>query len=148
MPELSQPAQVFLLALLFIMGLYSLLVFAWQVKVLQGKAMTNVDGSVDSWHQQKIMYGMAFADVLIACPANIAGIVLVFVFPRWGFYLLALVSFWWVWANVMTTATSLKFEKPALTLNWVITFPFGAFIGLAYIIWSMLYFDIIYFKVP
>ncbi len=112
--------------------------------VLKGKAMKNPDGSVDDWHEQKTHYGMAFADVFLACPATIVGIVLVFVSPRWGYYLLALVSFWFVWANIMTTATSLRFEKPRINLVWFITFPFGSLLGLAYIVWTLVHFDNIY----
>jgi hypothetical protein len=106
--------------------------------------MDNPDGSSDDWHEQKILYGIAFADIFLACPASILGIVLVFVSPRWGFYLLALVSFWFVWANIMTTVTSLRFEKPKITLMWFIAFPFEILIGLAYIGWTLIHFDRIY----
>jgi len=58
--------------------------------------MPNPDGSVDDWHEQKTHYDIALADVFFACPVGIIGIILVFVFPRWGYYLLALVSFWFV----------------------------------------------------
>ena len=106
--------------------------------------MKNVDGSVDDWHQQRCHYGMAFADLFVACPVNVIGIVLIFVYPALGFYLLALVSFWWLWANVMTTATSLRFEKPEITAVWLLTFPFGALLGLAYIVWSFVHFEQIF----
>ena len=106
--------------------------------------MKNPDGSSDSWHEQKILYGIAVADLILACPATIAGIVLVFICPQWGYYLLTLVSFWFVWANIMTTVTSLRFEKPKISLNWFIAFPFGIFLGIAYIIWTIIHFDIIY----
>jgi hypothetical protein len=106
--------------------------------------MKNPDGSFDSWHEQKIHYGIAFADIFLACPVNIAGIVLVFVCSRWGCFLLTLVSFWWIWANTMTTTTSLKFEKPKITLNWIIAFPFGILVGLAYIVWTIVHFDTIF----
>jgi len=144
MQEFSLLSQVSLYALLALIGLYALLVLGWQVKVLKGKAMKNPDGSSDDWHQQKTHYGIAIADVFLACPAGIAGIFLVFVSPRWGYYLLALVSFWFVWANIMTTATSLRFEKPRITLNWFIVFPSGILLGLAYIVWTIVHFDIIY----
>lgn len=144
MSEFSLPVKVFVYSLITIMGIYSLLIFIWQIKVLQGRAMTNVDGSLDSWRQQKIMYGIAFADVLIACPANFAGITLLFYQPRWGFYLLALVGFWWLWANVMTTATSLKFEKPVMTISWFLIYPFGAIVGLCYLVFTFIHFDTIY----
>ncbi len=144
MQELSLFSQVSLYILMGIMGIICLLVWGWQIKVLKGKAMKNPDGSCDNWHEQKTHYGIAFADIFCACPINIAGIVLVFVSPRWGYYLLALVSFWWVWANTMTTSTSLRFEKPKINLNWIIVYPFGILVGLAYILWTILNFDTIY----
>ncbi|MCK5315290.1 MAG: hypothetical protein KAJ53_09220 [Anaerolineales bacterium] len=142
---LTSQSQISLYVLLALMGLFALLVLGWQIKILKGKAMKNPDGSTDDWHEQKTHYGIAVADVFLACPACIVGIILVFVSPRWGFYLLALVSFWFVWANLMTTATSLRFENPKLTLNWWITFPTGLLVGLVYILWTILHFDTIYF---
>ncbi len=127
------------------MGLVALILWGWQIMILRGKSFKNPDGSVDDWHEQTTHYGIAFADVFLACPANIAGIILVFVSPRWGYYLLALVSFWYVWANIMTTATSLRFHKPKITPMWFITFPLGTLVGLAYIIWTVVHFDAIYF---
>lgn len=144
MQELAPISQAILYVLLALIGLIALIVFGWQIQVLRGKAMNNADGSSDSWHEQKIFYGIAIADIFLACPLSIAGIVLVFVTPRWGYYLLALVSFWLVWANVMTTATSLRFEKPKITLNWFIVFPFGILVGLAYILWTLVHFDDLY----
>ncbi len=96
MPELSLFSQISLYVLLALIGILTLSLGYWQIMVLQGKAMQNPDGSFDDWHQQKILYGIAFADLFIACPASIIGIILVFVSPRWGYYLLALVSFWLV----------------------------------------------------
>lgn len=144
MQELSLISKVSLYLLLGIMGLICLIIWGWQFRVLKGKAMKNTDGSFDSWHEQKTFYGIAFADIFIACPTNIAGIVLVFASPRWGYYLLALVSFWWVWANIMTTSTSFRFEKPKITFNWIIAFPFGILVGVAYIVWTIVHFEIIY----
>jgi hypothetical protein len=144
MQELSSVSQVTLYLLLVLIGLLSLVIWGWQIQVLRGKDMKNPDGSADNWREQKIFYGIAVADVFLACPLSIIGIVLVFVSPRWGYYLLAWVSFWFVWANTMTTATSLRFEKPKITLNWLIVFPFGALVGLAYFVWTLLHFDIIY----
>lgn len=145
MQELSLLSQIGLYVLLALIGLLALIVWGWQIMVLRGKAMKNADGSSDDWHEQKTHYGIAVADIYLACPASIVGIVLVFVSPRWGHYLLAWVSFWFVWANIMTTATSLRFEKPRITLNWFVVFPFGALVGLAYIVWTIVHFDIIYF---
>ena len=144
MQDLSFLSQISLYLFLVIMGLYSLAVLVWQIMVLKGKAMKNTDGSFDNWNEQKTHYGIAYADSFLSCPANFIGIILVFVAPKWGFYLLALVSFWWVWANIMTTATSLRFEQPKMTLNWFFVFPFGILVGLAYIIWTVVHFDAIY----
>lgn len=68
----------------------------WQIKVLRGAAMRNPDGSVDDWHEQKTHYGIAFADVFLACPAGIVGILLIFIAPRGEYYLLGLERFWFV----------------------------------------------------
>ena len=145
MQELSLLSQIILYLLMALIGLYTLLVESWQILILEGKAMKNADGSSDDWHEQKTHYGIAFADVFLTGPASIAGIVLVFVSPRWGYYILSLISFWFVWANIMTTATSLRFEKPKTNLNWFMRTPFGIIIGLAYIAWTVVHFDTIYF---
>lgn len=144
MQELSFVSQIWLYVLLALIGVLALVIWGWQVVVLRGNAMNNPDGSSDDWHEQKILYGMAFADVFLACPASVAGIVLVFVSPRWGFYLLALVSFWFVWANIMSTVTSLRFERPKITVSWIIAFPLGILVGLAYIVWTLIHFDTIF----
>ena len=144
MQELSLFLQVCLYVIMGIMGLFCVVLWDWQIKVLKGKPMKNPDGSFDNWHEQKTHYGIAIADIFLACPVNIAGIILVFISPRWGYYLLALVTFWWIWANFMTTATSLRFEKPKITFMWFIVFPFGILVGLAYIIWTIVNFDIIF----
>lgn len=146
MQELSIFSQMSLYVLLALLGLQALIIWAWQVMVLRGKAMKNPDGSADDWHEQKTHYGIAFADVFLACPASAAGIVLIFIDSRWGYYLLALVSFWLVWANLMTTVTSLRFEKPKVTVKWFIAFPFGAVVGFAYLVWTVVHFDIIYIR--
>ncbi len=77
-------------------------IWDWQIMILKGKAIKNPDGSSDNWYEQKTHYGIAFADAFLACPVSIAGIILVLIGSRWEYYLLALVSFWLVWANVMT----------------------------------------------
>ncbi len=141
MQELSLLSQLSLYVLLALIGLLALIVWGWQIMVLRGKAMTNPDGTTDDWHAQKIFYGIAFADVFVACPASIAAIILMFVNPRWGYYLLIWISCWFVWANVMTTATSLRFEKPKFTLMWFIVFPFGTLVGLATMVWTILHME-------
>ena len=144
MPTLSTSSQITLYVLLALIGLLSLIVWGWQIQVLRGEEMNNPDGSADSWHEQKIFYGIAVADIFLACPLSFIGIVLVFVSSQWGYYLLAWVSFWFFWANIMTTTTSLRFEKPKITFTWLIVFPFGSLVGLAYFVWTLIHFDIIY----
>ncbi len=146
MLALSLFSKDVLYVLLTLIGLLSLIIWGWQIMILRGKVIKNPDGSSDGWQEQKTHYGIAVADVFLACPASIMGIILVFVSPRWGFYLLAMVSFWFVWANIMGTATSLRFESPKLTLNWWIVFPTGIFVGLAYILWTVIHFDVIYLR--
>lgn len=137
-------SQISLYVLLALTGLFSLLIFGWQIMILRGKAMRNPDGTTDDYHKQKTHFGIAFADVFLACPLSFIAIVLVFLNPRWGFYLLTMVAFWFVWANLMNTVTSLKFENPKLTLIWLIVYPTGIFIGLATILWTVIHFDIIF----
>ena len=74
--SITQTAQISLYVLLALLGLFSLLVFGWQIMILRGKAMNNPDGTVDDFHEQKTHYGIAFADVILACPAcmKIAGL--------------------------------------------------------------------------
>ena len=146
MQSLSLPSQITLYMLLALIGFFILITWGWQIQVLRGNDMKNPDGSADNWHQQKIFFGIAIADIFLACPLGVIGLVLIFLNPRWDHYLLAMVSFWFVWANIMTTATSLRFEKPKLTLNWWIVFPTGIFVGLAYILWTVAHFDAIYLR--
>ena len=144
MPELSLWSQISLYVLLALTGVLAVVILGAQYMVLIGKAMKNPDGSADDWHEQKMFYGISVADIFLACPLSIIGIVLVFVSPRWGIYLLTWVSFCFVWANIMTTATSLRFEKPKITISWFIVFPFGTLVGLAYFLWTLIHFDTIY----
>ena len=142
--EIPLISKVFLYIIIVIFGLLSIIVFGWQLMVLRGKSMNNPDGTVDAWRDQKLFYGIALADVIVAVPVTLVGIVLIFVGWRIGYYVTGLVSFWFLWTNVMTTATSLRFEKPKISLNWFIVFPFGALVALAYIVWSLIYFQEIF----
>ena len=142
--EIPLISKVVLYIVIVLFGLICIPILRWQIMVLRGKSMKNPDGSVDDWHEQKLFYGIALADITIAIPVTFIGIIFIFVGWRIGYYLTGLASFWFLWANVMTTATSLRFEKPKITLMWFIVFPFGALIGLAYIIWSLIYFQEIF----
>ena len=142
--EIPVIGQVILYIVIVLFGLLAIIVFGWQIKVLRGRSMKNPDGSVDGWHEQKLFYGIALADTTIAIPVTFIGIVLIFIGWRIGYYLTGLASFWFLWANAMTTATSLRFEKPKITPMWFIVFPLGAILGLAYIVWSLIYFQEIF----
>lgn len=83
MQELPFLSQVILYVLLALMGFVSIVLCWWQFMVMKGKAMKNPDGSVDDWHEQKLFYGIAIADIFLACPATIAGIIMVVASPRW-----------------------------------------------------------------
>ncbi|NNE52463.1 MAG: hypothetical protein HKN30_08670 [Sulfitobacter sp.] len=140
MSELSLLSQAILYVLLAAIGLFSVVILWFQMNVFRGKRMPNPDGSADDWHQQRIFYGIAIADILLACPLGIATVVLVLFGSPWGFYLLPAHGFYFLWANTMTTATSLRFHNPEFTLMWFIVFPLGALVGAATLIWSAVHF--------
>jgi hypothetical protein len=142
--EIPLIGKIILYIIIVLFGLICIYLLRWQITVLRGKSMTNPDGTVDNWHDQKLYYGIALADITIAVPVTFIGIVLIFFGWRMGYYITGFTCFWFLWANVMTTATSLRFEKPKITFNWLIAFPFGAILGLAYIIWSLIYFQEIF----
>ena len=142
--EIPLISKIVLFIIVALFGLICIALLRWQIMVLRGKSMKNPDGSVDDWHEQKLFYGIALADIAVAIPVTFIGIVLIFVGWRIGYYLTGLASFWFLWTNVMGTATSLRFEKPKISFSWFIVFPFGAFVALAYIVWSLIYFQEIF----
>jgi hypothetical protein len=142
--QLTLESQISLYIILLAIAVFTLLVLWAQVGVMRGKPFENPDGTKDDWHEQKVYYGIAWADIFVACPLSIAALVLVFTAPRWGFYLMGMVSLWFIWTNAMTTVTSLRFEKPNITLQWLIVFPSGAVIGLAFVVWMLVHFRAIY----
>ena len=141
MSTLSPASQVIGYGLMAVIGLFTMLIWGWQVMVLSGRPMRNPDGSTDDWAVQKTHYGIAFADVFLACPISLIGIALVFPAPRWGCFVLSLIAFWFVWSNLMTTATSLRFERPKMTLGWLAVFPTGIVVGAAYLAWAAFHID-------
>ncbi|MFC1907363.1 hypothetical protein ACFLW8_04690 [Chloroflexota bacterium] len=142
--EISLISRIILYIIIISFSLLAVIVFGWQTMVLRGKPMKNPDGTVDDWHEQKLFYGIALADVALAVPVTLIGIVLIFIGWRIGYYITGLASFWFLWTNTMATVTSLRFEKPKITLIWFIVFPFGAIVGLAYIIWTLVHFNTIF----
>ena len=142
--QLPVESRIILYVILSAIALFTVLVLWAQIGIIRGKPFGNPDGTRDDWREQKIYYGIAWADILVACPVSFAALILIFAAPRYGFYTMSLVSFWFVWSNVMTTVTSLRFEKPKFTLQWMVVFPLGTMIGLVFIIWTLVHFDAIY----
>lgn len=141
---LSATSRFALYVILGLIGILTLIIGWAQLGIIRGKPFKNPDGTADDWREQKIFYGIAVADLTVACPLSLVSLRLTFAAPRLGLFLLAGVSVWLVWSNVMTTVTSLRFEKPRITTEWLIVFPFGAAIGLAYLVWILVHFDTIY----
>ena len=141
---LSIGSRLTLYVILAAIALVTAVVFWAQLGCIRGRPFENPDGTRDDWRKQKVFFGIAWADLVVACPMSFAALVLIFTAPRWGFYLMGMVSFWFLWANVMTTVTSLRFEKPRVTLQWVVVFPLGVVIGLAYIVWSLAHFGTLF----
>ncbi len=142
--EIPLTSKIIFYADIIVFGIFCLIVWLWQLDILRGGSRENPDGSVDDWRVQKIHYGMALADITLAVPVAMVGIILIFTEQTLGYYLTGLAAFWYLWANLMTTATSLRFEKPKVTAMWILVFPAQALIALIYIIWSIVYFDAIF----
>ncbi|WP_135606197.1 hypothetical protein [Methanococcoides sp. NM1] len=145
MQELELLSRVTLYVLLLLFGSITLILWWFQINVYKGKAMDNPDGSSDDWHEQKILFGMSFADIVIICPATFVGIALILIDSHWGFYILGLLSFWHVWVNTAFTVTSLRFEKPEMTFMWFMAYPFGILLGLLYLVWLFVHFEMVFF---
>jgi len=144
--DLPLISRIILYIILVIFGLQCIIIAGWQIMVVRGKLMGNPDGTVDSWYEQKLFYGIAVADMTIAVPVALIGIALIFIGLRMGYYLTGLASFWLLWTNAMNTITSLRFEKPKISFNWFFVFPFGALVALAYIVWTLIHFNTIFFR--
>ena len=83
MQELSLLSQVSLYVLLAVIGVLALIIWWAQFNVLRGKQFKNPDGSVDDWHEQKVFFGTSLADVFLACPVSIVGVILAFLTTEW-----------------------------------------------------------------
>ena len=144
MEQLSLSAKLIFYIIIAVKGFFLLLLWWGQTQTLRGKFFKNPDGSSDDWQKEHIMYGIAVADIVLACPVGIVGIVLALCGSHWGFFILAAIAFYFVWANTMTTVTSIKFYDAKFTLAWFFVFPFGILIGLAYIVWIVIHFKTIF----
>ena len=138
---LSFSSRITLYMLLALIGLFSCIVLWAQVGTARGRPFENPDGTKDDWREQKLFFGIAWADILVGCPASFAGIALMLISPRWGFFLMGMVGFWFLWANLMTTITSLRFENPKITFQWFVVFPLGSILGLCYLVWAVVHFE-------
>ena len=141
---LSTVSRSVLYVLLGLIGLLTALIGWAQFGIIRGSPFKNPDGTADDWREQKIFYGIAAADLTVACPLSFVSLGLTFAAPKLGLFLMAGVCVWLVWSNVMTTVTSLRFENPRITMQWLIVFPFGAAVGLAYLVWILVHFQTIY----
>ena len=135
--EISLVSKVVLFVLLGLMGLFSVVLLWAQIRCIRGIPFQNPDGTADDWREQKIFYGIAWADILVACPTSFGALVAVFVAPRLGLILLGMAGILFLWSNVMTTVTSLRFERPKVTPEWIVVFPTGGVVGLAIIVWIL-----------
>lgn len=142
--ELTATSRASLYLLLALVTVFTGIVLFAQVGCLRGKPFENPDGTKDDWKEQKLFFGIAWADILVACPLSFLGVPLVFLAPRWGFFILGMVGFWFVWANLMMTLTSLRFERPKITAQWIVVFPTGAVTGLALLAWIVVHFDVVF----
>ncbi|MBU0520285.1 hypothetical protein KKA00_09470 [bacterium] len=137
--EIPLTGKIIFYAVISAMGIICMFLWYWQWNVLRGKAMPNPDGTFDDWHDQKLYYGFAVADIFIAIPFTLAGIILIFAGIKAGYNMTAMSSFWFLWINSVTTITSLRFAKPKITLEWFVVFPLGAVLGLIYLVWTCIY---------
>lgn len=142
--DLPGISRIILYVLLVLVSLVTVIVLFAQIGCVREKPFENPDGTRDDWREQELFFGIAWADIIVACPLSFAGVALVFLAPRWGFFLMGMVSFWFVWANVVTTVTSLRFAKPRITLQWFVVFPMGTLIGLSLLVWVFLHFRLVF----
>ena len=144
--DLSKLSRWTMRVIISLMGLLVCVVVVWQGQVLGGKRMENPDGSADDWHEQRTHYGIAFADIVVLVPTTLTAFYCYFVWNKEAFahYLFSLLAYWFIYTNLFCTTTSLRFESPSITFEWFIVFPFGILVGIAYLVWAMLHFDVIF----
>ena len=141
MLELPMISAIALYVLIALIGALTSVILWFQINVFGGKRMPNPDGSADDWHEQEIFYGIAIADILLACPLGFVVGVLALAGSPWMLPVLAAHGFYFLWANTVTTVTSLRFHAPEFTLTWFIVFPLGALAGAATLIWCAIHFS-------
>ena len=94
--RLSIGSTISLYILLAAIALFTLLVIRAQAGCIRGKFFSNPDGTRDDWRQQKIFYGIAWADLVLACPTSLVALVLIFTVPPRGFFFLFPATFYYL----------------------------------------------------
>lgn len=140
--EVSLAGRIVLYVLLGLYAVGLIGLWFWQFQVFRGKAMKNPDGSSDDWHDEPMVYGLALADMVFSIPVGLIGIIFILVGYPLGHYIMGMVAFWFVWINLATTATSLRFNKPRTNLvAWVLAYPALVMLGLAYLGWIGVHYE-------
>lgn len=136
--------------ILIVMACYILAIEVWQFQVFRGKHLINPDGSADDWHEQKLHYGIALADLFLIFPVTVLAICLYFCQQvALAHYFFSLIASWLVYCNIFTTVTSLKFQSPVnMDWDWFISFPFGVVLGSIYLAWVLTHFEAIFGHAP
>jgi hypothetical protein len=143
--EISITARIILYVIIVPFALISAALWFYQLMIFRGKSYKNPDGSMDGWEHQRLCYGTALGDIIYSIPLTLTASVFIFTGWRIGYYLMGLAASWCVYINIVTTSTSIRFEKPKESLLlWFFTYPFCAFLGAAYIAWSLYYFPVLF----
>ncbi|MCP4231284.1 MAG: hypothetical protein GY771_14200 [bacterium] len=127
-----------LIGLLFVFLLFAVYIVAlgyWQIMVLLGNPMANPDGTVDTI-ANPLTFGFALADLALAIPVAILGIVGMLLQKKWGLFLSAMFTFLMFYMHFAVTASSLwggGFD--VITLEWLLLFPSGCVIAVIFWIW-------------
>ena len=131
--ELAAYIGLFVVFLLF--AVYIVALGYWQIMVLLGNPMANPDGTVDSL-ADPLFFGFAVADLAVMIPAAILGIVGMLMQKKWGLFLSAMFSFLIFYMSFAVTASSLWSNGfNVITLEWLLLFPSGCVVAVAFWIW-------------
>ncbi len=128
-------AYIGLLIVILLFAAYIIVLGYWQVMVVLGNPMANPDGTVDTI-AEPLTFGFVLADLAVAIPIGILGIIGMLLQKKWGLILSAMFSFFLFYMNVAGTAASLwGGGTDVITLEWLLIYPSGCVVGLAFWIW-------------
>ena len=131
--ELAAYIGLFVVFLLFAVHIIAL--GYWQIMVLLGNPMANPDGTVDTI-AEPLTFGFALADLAIAIPVAILGIVGMLLHKKWGLILSAMFTLFLFYMNFAGTAASLWGSGfDVITLEWLLLYPAGCVVAIAFWIW-------------